>query len=199
VIPFDYVSRVSLTGQPGNRIEDEVAINAEGGFFVSSIGYGLQTDDPAVQISAPATAGTIDLGGVRLRDLPANALIDGFRIAPGFLRFAVTPDGNLNPALPTALAGRVLENLNLPESVSFRFTLFDSGAGRDLQNQPINNIAGLGSATGERPFKRLAAPLRFLPRSTFRLAVDEHFGRGELYFVLQGFKFLQGFAMGGRA
>ena len=46
VIPFDYVSRVTLTGQPGNRLEDEVAVNVEGGFYVSAIGYGLQTDSP---------------------------------------------------------------------------------------------------------------------------------------------------------
>jgi hypothetical protein len=74
--------------------------------------------------------------------------------------------------------------------VSFRYAIFDTGTGRDLQNQPIHNIAGLGIADGERPFKKFARPMIFLPRSTIRVTVQEHFGRGTLYFVFQGYKVL---------
>ncbi len=61
-----------------------------------------------------------------------------------------------------------------------------------MQNQPINNIAGLGIANGERPFKKLARPMLFLPRSTIRVTVDERFGRGNLFIVFQGYKRLGG-------
>jgi hypothetical protein len=74
--------------------------------------------------------------------------------------------------------------------VSFRYSIFDSGRGRDLQNQPLHNIAGLGSADGERPFKRLARSIIFQPRSTIRIRVEERFGRGTLFIVLQGYKVL---------
>jgi hypothetical protein len=200
VIPFDQVARLSLTGMKGNHLEDDVPINAEGGFFVTSIGYGLQTDEPEVDIALPqGPPATIDLTKVTLSRLPPNALIEGFRLAPGFLRLALDPAGGLNTALPSGLAGRVLESLNRPEDVSFRYSLFDSGSGRELQNQFIHNVAGLGSAKGERPFKKLMLPLHLAPRSTCRVAVDEHFGRGELYIVLQGYKLLEAAAAGGRS
>ena len=70
----------------------------------------------------------------------------------------------------------------------FRYTLFDGGTGRELQNGLINNIAGLGIANGDRPFKRLARPMIFYPRSSIRVVVQEHFGRGRLYLVFQGYK-----------
>jgi hypothetical protein len=59
-----------------------------------------------------------------------------------------------------------------------------------LQNVPLNNIAGLGSADGDRPFKRLARSIIFQPRSTIRIRIDERFGRGTLFIVLQGYKVL---------
>jgi hypothetical protein len=82
----------------------------------------------------------------------------------------------------------MFERVNQPEDVSFLYTIFDGGAGRDLQNRPIHNIAGLGDASGERPFKSLVRPMQFLPRSTIRVTVEERVGRGRLYLVLQGFK-----------
>jgi hypothetical protein len=42
VISFDYVTRFDLNGQAGNRLEDEVSINVEGGFFATGIGYGCR-------------------------------------------------------------------------------------------------------------------------------------------------------------
>jgi len=46
----------------------------------------------------------------------------------------------------------------------------------------------LGIANGDRPFRSLAWPMHFLPRSTIRLRVEEVFGRGQLYIVFQGYK-----------
>ena len=112
------------------------------------------------------------------------------------MRIAFQNNGVLNTGLPVELANQIFESLNRPEDVSFRYSIFDGGSGRELQNQPLNNIAGLGIATGERPFKKFARPMIFLPRSTIRVTVEERFGRGRLFFVFQGYKVLLG--SGGR-
>lgn len=198
VIPFDYVSKFQLTGRPGNLIEDEVPINAEGGFVNTSIGYGLAVESLNVTLSGlppvpapPAPPPTIDLGvNISLGQFPTGALLDGIRIRPNFLRIAFGDNGQLNRNLPVTSVNQIFERLNRPESVSFRYSITDTGTGRDLQNQPIHNVAGLGIATGERPFKRLGRPMTFLPRSTVRVTVEEHFGRGTLFIVFQGYKLL---------
>jgi len=149
------------------------------------------TASVAVSSGVPeVTSATIDLSKLPLRLLPPETLIDGFRIRPNFLRISFQGDGNLTATLPANLLNHVFESLNRPEDVSFRYTIFDSGIGRELQNQPINNIAGLGIANGDRPFKKFARPMIFLPRSTIRVTIEEHFGRGTLFCVFQGYKIL---------
>jgi len=187
VIPFDYVATFPLTGSPRNQIETEIPINVEGGFVTTSIGYGLEVRNFDVSVTNPNP----NLASLRLEQFPTSALQDGVRIRPNFLRVALDGDslqtlGNLE------LVNRVFERINRPEDVSFRYSFFDSGMGRELQNQPINNIAGLGIANGKRPFKKLARPMLFLPRSTIRVTVEEHFGRGNLFIVFQGYKNLGG-------
>jgi hypothetical protein len=76
--------------------------------------------------------------------------------------------------------------------------IFDAGTGRDWQNRPINNIAGLGIANGQRPFKKFARPMVFPPRSTVRVEVEERSGRGTLFLVFQGYKVLGAPMAGGR-
>ena len=190
LIPFDYVSRLALTGQADRRVEHEIIV--DGSFVASSISYGLQTDSADIPIASAPGSGGLDLSNVRLDELPIRALVEGFRVRPEMTRFAFLDGGLLNTSLNPALSGRIFETLNQPESVSFRYSLFDSGAGRELQNQAVHNIAGLGSAGGERPFKRFARPLRLEPSSTFRVSVVERFGRGELFVVLQGHRALAG-------
>lgn len=197
VIPFDYVTRLQLQGRKANRVEDEIAINTEGGYYATGIGYGLQVPDTNVGFNV-ASSGNIDLNGLALNNFPVSALTDGFRIKPGYMRLAVTDTGTLNSSLPTSLINRIFENLNRPDAVSFRYTILDSGTGRELQNEPIQNIAGLGIANGERPFKKLARPFNLEPRSTVRISVEEHFGRGDLFIVLQGYKILSGSPTAGR-
>lgn len=198
VIPFDYVTRFQLQGRETNRMEDEISINTEGGYYATSIGYGLQVGDGNVQFNVSGT-GPVDLkNDVTLSNFPVSALIDGFRIKPGFMRLAVSDSGSLNTALPAALVHSIFETLNRAEDVSFRYSIFDGGRGRELQNEPIQNIAGLGIANGDRPFKKLAWPLHLEPRSTLRVSVEERFGRGDLFIVLQGYKLLAGSAPTGR-
>jgi hypothetical protein len=80
--------------------------------------------------------------------------------------------------------------------IEFKYSIVDSGVGRELQNKPIHNIAGLGEATGERPFRLLAKPMLFMPRSTIRIEVEEIsegpiiYSGAQLYIVLHGYKML---------
>jgi hypothetical protein len=193
VIPFDYVTTFELTGRPQTQLESETTVNAEGGFVATSIGYGLLVEESEVPIQSPpfgSSSGTFSLAAVALRSLPASALVDGIRIRPDRLRIAFKDDGDLADNLRIDLANGLFERLNRPEDVSFRYSIFDSGRGRELQNQPLHNVAGLGIADGDRPFKKLARSMVFLPRSTIRVRVEERFGRGTLFVVLQGYKFL---------
>ncbi len=88
--------------------------------------------------------------------------------------------------------------------INFKYSIIDSGSGRELQNKAIHNIAGLGESNGNRPFRPLAKPMLFMPRSTIRVEVeevsvgplygyDDASGRrvgAELYIVLHGYKIL---------
>jgi hypothetical protein len=192
-IPFDYVARLDLTGSPKNIVETEVSINVEGGFVATALGYGLAVETAEVPIRLPqglvSDVNTFPLSDLPLSSFSAKVLTDGIRIRPNFVRIAFTDNGELAD-LSVDLANKVFEPLNRAEDVSFRYTIFDSGRGVELQNQPIHNIAGLGIANGERPFKRFARSMIFLPRSTIRIRIEEHFGRGTLFLVFQGYKVL---------
>jgi hypothetical protein len=189
VIPFDYVTTFELSGTPGRLVEDEIPINVEGGFVTTSIGYGLAVDSldvslgPVNQFSGAGVA----LGTLKFNQFPVSALQGGIRIRPNFVRLAFDFVGNLT-TVPGEVAIRMFERLNTPDDVSFRYSIFETGTGRELQNKPINNIAGLGIANGDRPFKKLPRPMVFQPRSSIRVTVEEHFGRGTLFIVFQGYK-----------
>jgi hypothetical protein len=214
VIPFDYVAKFPLTGRPGNRLEDEVPITVEGGFVATSLGYGLASESEDVKLvwsrvrpwwqrRGLSVPGPLDqwlapgpddqvrapLGDLPLLVFPRSALIDGIRIRPGYARIAFLSGGGL-AEVSRALASEMFERLNRPEDVSFLYLISDTGTGRDWQNQPIHNIAGLGIADGKRPFKKLARPMVFQPRSTIRVRIEEHFGRGTLFLAFQGYKVL---------
>jgi hypothetical protein len=201
LIPFDYVARLELTGVPKNIVETEVPINVEGGFVATALGYGLAVATLDVPVRVPqelaSDANTFPLSELPLSAFSPEALRDGIRIRPNFVRIAFTNNGTLAD-LSVDLANKIFESVNRAEDVSFRYTIFDSGIGRELQNQAINNIAGLGIANGDRPFKKFARPMIFFPRSTIRVSVQEHFGRGTLFFVFQGYKVFGRIAVGGR-
>jgi hypothetical protein len=77
------------------------------------------------------------------------------------------------------------------EEVSFLYSLDVGGTGREYQSKPIHNIAGLGIANGDRPFRPFAKPVVFEPRSSVRIQVEEISGPpGALFIVLQGYKLL---------
>jgi Carboxypeptidase regulatory-like domain len=181
LIPGEYEVRVTQGGIP-QIAASKVRIISNVTTTVSII---LKTSGPLEVISA-----TIDLSQLPLRQFSLSVLTDGFRIRQNFLRIAFDNGGVLTSGLPVNLVDSVFEPLNRPEDVSFRYTIFDGGTGRELENQPINNIAGLGIANGDRPFKKFARPMIFMPRSTIRVTIEEHFGRGTIFFVFQGYKVL---------
>lgn len=146
----------------------------------------IKAGQPAQGLPEP----TVNLADFPFRLLPPSALADGLRIRPELVRLAFQDNGQLATALPVSWLDRLFERLNRVEDVSFRYSVYDSGRGRELQNQPLHNIAGLGIANGGRPFKKFARPLAFLPRSTIRVRVEEQFGRGTLFIVFQGYKLL---------
>jgi hypothetical protein len=191
VMPFDYVATLELAGVPGRQVETEVPICADGSFAATAIGYGLAVPERGVHV-ADDDDSAVDLSALTLEDVPMGALLDGFRVRPSFVRLAFLDSGQLATNLPGELANQIFERLNQPEAVTFRYRLFDQGRGIELQSQPINNLAGLGTATGDRPFRQLPVPLTFLPRSTLRVSVEERFGRGTLFIVLQGYRLLEG-------
>jgi hypothetical protein len=164
----------------------------------TSVGYGLAVEETGVRVTIPDPGAGINLSEFPLRFFPPDALLDGIRIRQNFLRVALGSNGTLANSLPFALINRVFERLNRPEDVSFRYAIFDGGTGHELQNRPLNNVAGLGIANGGRPFKKLARPMSFLPRSTIRVQVKEQFGRGTLFIAFQGYKLLGAAPQGGR-
>ena len=201
ITPFDYVANLPLVNRPGRLITQEVNVNVEGGFVATALGYALQADITPLKLSTAIARldavtrnqivnanGEIDLAALPLSLFGSQAVEDGFRIRPSLLRVALQDGGTLSATVAPEFIDKVFESLNRADDVSFRYTVFDGGTGRELQNGLVNNIAGLGIANGDRPFKRFARPMIFYPRSTIRVLVQEHFGRGRLYLVFQGYK-----------
>jgi len=201
ITPFDYVANLQIANRPGRLVTQDVNVNVEGGFVATSLGYALQAESASFRLSAAIarldkaahdrivnTAGEINLANLPLSLFGAQAVEDGLRLRPGLLRVALQDGGNLSANVTPELLDKVFESLNRADDVSFRFSLFDGGTGREFQNGLIHNIAGLGIADGDRPFKRFSRPMIFFPRSTIRVVVQEHFGRGRLYLVFQGYK-----------
>lgn len=79
--------------------------------------------------------------------------------------------------------------------VDFLYSIVDSGTGRELQNRLNHNVAGLGSADGRRPFRPMAKPMLFQPRSTVRVVIEEIstgplYEQAQLFLVFHGYKIL---------
>jgi hypothetical protein len=184
-IPYDYVARFQLLGRRGERVQDVINVSVEGAFVAAAIGYSFL---PA-RLPAPAVT--------RLTNTFSTihgAILDVWRSLGG----VANPTEEIYRCLAVRLCG-----------IDFKYSIVDSASGRELQNQPIHNIAGLGEAAGNRPFRPFAKPMLFLPRSTIRIEVEEIsegglYGDGvdrrngaELFIVLHGYKIL-GYGVGQR-
>src|SRR5262249_44753792 len=117
-------------------------------------------------------------------------LTGGFRLNPNFAALA-TADPPLDQQTAGTL-GRAFETGAVAaEEASFLYSFDFVGTSQELQNKEIHNIAGLGIANGDRPFRPFAKPMMLKPRSSIRIQVIELFcPPGTLNIVLQGYKML---------
>ena len=219
-IPFDYAFRYRLEGTPGKVLNSVVSVSIEAAFTAVSIGYGVV---PFVQpiVFGPAPPPTpiggpifltlqsqslqsISLGQIiggldsKLKDTktalkgetgPEAVFKNGLKLNPGIAELALQGED-----LRVDVLDRLFQVIGSPsELIQFKYAIFDEGSGREFQSEPILNIAGLGSANGERPFRYFAEPIVFSPRSTIRMEVTEVSDFvGELHVALQGYKVLGG-------
>lgn len=122
----------------------------------------------------------------------ATALQDGIRLNPEVARYFL--QSAANQAMDLDQLSRLFVTVGTPsDRVVFLYALYDEASGREFQNEPVLNIAGLGIADGQRPFRYFAEPITFKPQSTVRLDITEksHF-KGELHVSLHGYKVLGG-------
>src|SRR5215475_10517061 len=215
IIHYDHTATFELKGRPGNVAQDVINVGSDGVFVATATGYGFEEqrarpiNNPAAAATAaavaaalaPAPATSVTPGDFTLGQLPLASLIEGFRISPRFAPLVFTPAPNQafseQPIAFDLFFGSlpdrsVLEKVKTPEDISFFFSIVDSGSGREFQDQPAHNLASLGKSNGERPFRLLARPLSFLPRSTLRLQIAERTegAQGTLFIVLYGYKIL---------
>lgn len=216
-IPFDYAFRYELQGKPGNVINSIVTVSIEATFTAVSVGYGVV---PKVQpiIFGPPPGSNIfseespDLREIRLDDIflgleaqliatsttlrnesgPEAVFKNGIKLNPAVAELALQNEGQ--GQLSKDVIAKLFQVVGSPsELIQFKYAIFDEGSGREFQSEPILNIAGLGSAGGERPFRYFAQPVTFRPRSTIRMEVTEVSDfQGELHVSLHGYKVLGG-------
>lgn len=147
-IPYDYVAKFKLQGKPGNRVQDVINISTEGAFVAVAIGYSF----------IPARLDRFELR----QDSNAGAESSPLDLAA----FLFPPVDSIGLAIWQCLLVKLC-------GIDFKYSIIDSGTGRELQNQSIHNIAGLGESSGNRPFRPLAKPMLFMPRSTIRIEIEE--------------------------
>ncbi len=130
---------------------------------------------------------TVTLNG---NDSGADAVFkNGLKLNPNVAQLALQANSSV---LSPDVLNRLFQVVGSPsELIQFKYAIFDEGSGREFQSEPILNIAGLGSANGERPFRYFAQPITFRPRSTIRMEVTEVSDfEGDLQVALQGYKVL---------
>jgi hypothetical protein len=202
------------TSQPGRATK----LNSNGIFLNSAVTLGRQTFRQSVSFETALSPGdallisdnpdvdvdpfsmftiprprpsTISLGALAagLERIGAD-LTRGFRLNPNFAALFAA-DLPLDQ-IAQARFERAFETGSLAaEEVSFLYSLDVGNTGREYQSEPIHNIAGLGIANGDRPFRSFSKPIMFDPRSFIRIQVEELAGPpGTLFIVLQGYKML---------
>ena len=207
-----------LRGQPGLVHNSTVDISIEAAFTAVSIGYGVVPKVDPITFGVPLAfilptpqsifdrrlgefvislseklgeAVTFKFGTIdgKIGPRTATVLKDGLRFNPEFAERIFLRGGFEDDE---QILGEAFQAVGAPtERVAFKYALFDQGSGREVQSEPILNIAGLGSSDGKRPFRYFARPIEFAPRSTIRLQITEVSAfQGELHVALHGYKTL---------
>ena len=211
VIPYDYAAKFRIIGRPGNLVQDVINISTDGVFVVVGMGYGLEEErerpmvTPEVIRQMSVISQPVTVGDITLQDLPLAALIEGFRVNPKYAQWifrdqmassagsSFASESGVSDTLPAdRIFGSVLQRIKPPDEISFLFSKVDSGTGREFQDQAAHNVASLGKSNGERPFRLLAQPFHFAPRTTLRLQITERTEgiSGTLFIVLYGYRLL---------
>jgi hypothetical protein len=192
-IPYDYVAKFTLTGiNRGNRVQDVINISVDGAFVAVAIGYSFIPATLADPFTIPVLTGGVTTGQTTLPTILAKTITNLLDRGPGGTKPTADEQATVNRLTSVIDFQCLLRRLC---GIDFKYSIVDSGSGRELQNQAIHNLAGLGEATGERPFRPLAKPMLFLPRSTIRIEVEEVsvgplYTNAELFIVLHGYKML---------
>jgi hypothetical protein len=202
-IPYDFVATFTLTGSAGNRVQDVINTSVDGAFVAVAIGYSFI---PAALPELPALPDPLE----REPPPPVSTVPDdsddaGDADEPEAAsepQYSANPLVNwlfadlLSPAVASRQTQALMQSLLVRLcGIDFKYSIIDSAIGRELQNIPIHNIAGLGEVNGNRPFRPMAKPMLFMPRSTIRIEIEEIsqgplYKGAELYFVLHGYKIL---------
>ena len=182
-IPFDYVATFTLTGQPGRRNQSLMNTSAEGDFICTSIGYGAEEPkiyqtylDKIQNIRDQKIRKLIEAFDDPANREPAPPVVVGGRIRVPVPRDEVIRDRINTEIIQQQLPGEqairsVIENFR--DALSFKYAIIDKGSGRELQNAPIHNLAGLGRLDGTRPFRELPVPYIFRANSTILVEITE--------------------------
>ena len=203
-IPYDYVAKFKLLGKQGNRVQDVINISIEGGFVAVAIGYSFiptkTAQLPAITVNGEGGESDPTSTTTTLVEIIAKTITGALNlvVSDGQTSASKTQTvSQLATIIQPFVDPRVLAHCLLARvcGIDFKYSIVDSGTGRELQNQPIHNIAGLGESSGDRPFRPLAKPMMFLPRSTIRIEVEEIsegpiYTGAELFIVLHGYKML---------
>ena len=170
-VPYDYVAVFRLTGRRGNVVTTALNVNADAKFICTSLGYSLEEPE-----APPPSPGVVFLS-------PTLGIANFLR---GDLRTSAT---SLNRGLQAEQLA-ALQTQNIRDNLSFKYAIVDKGSGRELQNTPIHNMAGLGRADGERPFRELAVPYVFAPNSSISIDLYEIVTilGGTIHLDFQGYK-----------
>ncbi len=201
VVPFDAAARFELKGQPGRIVQDVLNISPDAIFVAVAIGYGFEQERMRPLALASTTPDPAKPAELQLQHFPVTALIEGFRVHPDFTNVIFASPGGVggvggysDQPVSLDLLNRCFQLVRPLRDIAFLFNIVDSSSGRELMDQPEHSLSGLGGSDGERPFRPLANPLRFLPRSTVRLQVFEQTPdiTGTLFIVLYGYKVLIG-------
>jgi hypothetical protein len=193
-LPYDYVATFALQGKPGNRVQDVINISTDGAFVAAAVGYSFLPKVPAAlgEITVPRSPPTHTTLAEVFADGIVSRLVSLLNTPVDLVQTIEQLTALIRPIVNPTLIQCILVRLC---GIDFKYSIIDSGSGRELQNQPIHNIAGLGKADGERPFRPLAKPMLFMPRSTIRIEVEEVsagllYQDSLLYIVLHGYKML---------
>jgi hypothetical protein len=196
-IPYDYVATFILKGDRGNRVQDVINISTEGAFVAVTIGYSF--------IYAPLPLKDIEAKKEETKEFKnkfSNIPLKDWMDKNKRWKAIITDFGGKSTIETLALLRPILDLRSLSScflarfcGINFKYSIIDSGTGRELQNKPIHNISGLGKADGDRPFRPLAKPMLFIPNSTIRIEVEEIsegwiYEGAQLFIVLHGYKIL---------